>query len=41
VLFVGSQQLTGYLESSWDAALDEAGYPNAPLRGVTVPPTRK
>jgi glutaredoxin len=27
VLFVGSAQLKGYLESDWDAALDHAGYP--------------
>jgi glutaredoxin len=37
VLFVGSQQLKGYLESAWDAALDGAGYPQAPLRGVKPP----
>jgi hypothetical protein len=33
VLLVGSQQLKGYLESSWDAALDYAGYPRT---AVTV-----
>jgi glutaredoxin len=37
VLFVGSQQLKGYLESAWDTALDEAGYPQAPLRGLKSP----
>jgi glutaredoxin len=32
VLFVGSTQIKGYLESDWDAALDVAGYPKtAPL----------
>jgi hypothetical protein len=34
VLSVGSQLLKGYLESSWDAALDSAGYPHTPLPGV-------
>jgi hypothetical protein len=34
VLLVGSQQLKGYLESEWDAALDSAGYPRAALPGT-------
>ena len=37
VLFVGTQQLKGYLESAWDSVLDEAGYPQAPLRGLKAP----
>jgi hypothetical protein len=41
VLLVGSQQLKGYLESAWDSALDEAGYPQAPLLGVKLPAVRK
>lgn len=35
VLLVGSTQLKGYLETSWDAALDNAGYPR------TAPPGMK
>ena len=31
VLFVGSNQLKGYLESDWDSALDTAGYPKTAL----------
>ena len=34
VLFVGSTQIKGYLESDWDAALDGAGYPKTPPPGV-------
>ena len=34
VLVVGSTRLRGYLESDWDAALDNAGYPRTPLPGV-------
>ena len=34
VLFVGSQQMKGYLESSWDAALDAAGYSRTPPPGM-------
>lgn len=34
VLFVGANQLKGYLESTWDAALDAAGYPRTPPPGV-------
>ena len=30
VLLVGSQQIKGYLEADWDAALDRAGYPRTP-----------
>jgi glutaredoxin len=32
VLYVGSNRITGYLESEWDSALDIAGYPR------TAPP---
>jgi glutaredoxin len=31
VLFVGKNQLKGYLESDWDSALDNAGYPKTAL----------
>jgi len=31
VLFVGRNQLKGYLESDWDSALDNAGYPKTAL----------
>ena len=41
VLFVGSMQLKGYLESSWDAALDSAGYPRTAAPGVKVKVTAK
>jgi hypothetical protein len=34
VLIVGSTQLKGYLETTWDAALDGAGYPRTPPPGV-------
>jgi hypothetical protein len=34
VLLVGAQQLKGYLESSWDTALDYAGYPRT---AATIP----
>lgn len=34
VLFVGSNQLKGYLETTWDAALDSAGYPRTPPPGM-------
>jgi glutaredoxin len=33
-LMVGSNRLKGYLESSWDAALDFAGYPKTALIAV-------
>jgi glutaredoxin len=38
VLFVGSKQLKGYVESDWDAALDIAGYPSTALPGYKPPP---
>lgn len=38
VLIVGSAQHKGYLESTWDAALDSAGYPRTPPPGVKVKP---
>jgi hypothetical protein len=34
VLLVGSTQLKGYAEATWDAALDSAGYPRTPAPGV-------
>jgi len=37
VLLVGPQQLKGYLESSWDTALDYAGYPRTALSGSSLP----
>jgi glutaredoxin len=37
VLIVGATQIKGYLESSWDAALDSAGYPKSAVPGVKVP----
>jgi hypothetical protein len=38
VLFVGTQQLKGYLESSWDTALDSAGYPRT---AIAIPTSLK
>jgi hypothetical protein len=35
LLLVGTNQLKGYLETSWDAALDFAGYPKTALIAVT------
>jgi glutaredoxin len=37
VLFVGSNQLKGYLDTAWDAALDSAGYPKSPPPGYKPP----
>ena len=37
VLFVGTQQLKGYLDTTWDAALDTAGYPRTPPPGLKKP----
>ena len=34
VLIVGSTRLKGYLESEWDATLDNAGYPKSPPPGA-------
>jgi hypothetical protein len=34
VLVVGSTQIKGYLESAWDNALDNAGYPRTPPVGM-------
>jgi hypothetical protein len=34
VLVVGSTQLRGYLETTWDAALDSAGYPSSAPPGM-------
>jgi glutaredoxin len=33
LLFVGSRQVKGYLESEWDAVLDAAGYPRTAVAG--------
>jgi glutaredoxin len=41
VLIVGTTQHKGYLESTWDAALDAAGYPSAAIPGVKVKPAAK
>lgn len=38
VLIVGSVQHKGYLESTWDAAFDSAGYPRTAAPGVKVKP---
>ena len=38
VLFVGSNQLKGYLDTAWDSALDTAGYPKSPPPGYKPPP---
>lgn len=38
LLFVGSNQLKGYLESDWDAALDTAGYPKTALTAAKPKP---
>lgn len=38
LLFVGSNQLKGYLESDWDAALDTAGYPKTALTAARPKP---
>jgi hypothetical protein len=34
LLLVGSTQLKGYLEETWDSALDSAGYPRTPFPGM-------
>lgn len=39
VLYVGSTKLAGYLESSWDTALDTAGYPRSAAPGAKPPVT--
>jgi glutaredoxin len=36
VLVVGSNKVTGYLDTEWDAALDAAGYPRTPPPGMKV-----
>lgn len=38
MLFVGQERLRGYLESSWNSALDAAGYQSGPAPGYTAPP---
>ena len=37
LLIVGKQQFAGYLDSSWDEALDNAGYPRQPAPGYAPP----
>ena len=37
VLVVGSQQLKGYLETTWDEALDKAGYPRTAVPTMKPP----
>ena len=37
LLFVGRDALKGYLDSSWDRALDAAGYPREPVPGYVAP----
>lgn len=38
LLFVGNNQLKGYLERAWDAALDTAGYPKTALTPIKPQP---
>ena len=38
LLIVGSKQFKGYLETDWDAALNDAGYPRTPYLGYKAPP---
>lgn len=37
LLFVGRERIKGYLDSTWDNALDAAGYPRQPVPGYTPP----
>jgi hypothetical protein len=37
LLFVGRDRLKGYLETSWDTALDAAGYLRQPVPGYVAP----
>lgn len=37
MLYIGREQLKGYLESSWNSALDVAGYPRQPVPGYSAP----
>ncbi len=37
LLFIGRERLKGYLETSWDASLDAAGYPKQPAPGYVAP----
>ena len=37
LLFVGRERLKGYLETSWDASLDAAGYLRQPVPGYVAP----
>jgi glutaredoxin len=36
VLYVGTTKLAGYLDTAWDSALDNAGYPKTPPPGVKI-----
>lgn len=38
LLVVGSSRFKGYLETGWNAALDNAGYPRTPYLGYKAPP---
>lgn len=37
LLYIGKEQLKGYLETGWDSALDNAGYPRQPVPGYAAP----
>jgi len=37
LLFIGRERLKGYLETSWDASLDAAGYLRQPVPGYVAP----
>ncbi len=37
LLYIGREPLKGYLETSWDSALDNAGYPRQPAPGYVAP----
>ncbi len=42
VMHIGTKWLTGFMESSWRLALDDAGYPaSAPYIPKTMPPAEK
>ena len=37
LLYIGREQMKGYLETGWDSALDNAGYPRQPVPGYVAP----
>ncbi len=37
LLYIGKEHLKGYLETGWDSALDNAGYPRQPVPGYVAP----